>query len=599
MDMGKRAFPIIDKWLASPDPDDRDRGVRDLVTLARRQGELQPQAVERLVRIGSTDQDRQVRLKAAHGLVALGWPESDRQLRQAVQDSKETWKLVELLFETGDDQAAGRLGQSVLKMAQADAAARDQALELLPTLARRSRQRATRRQALALVGEFARHRDPDVATRGVRALVELARPEDPLTRGVPAQLFEIAVQREEPAVRQAAVEGLARLKWRPLGESARRKLVEMGPAGLPILDSLLADPDATVRLSAVPMVSRMAKAHPEARDAVLQRHRRLAARDKNAGVVRLAVQGLRALGWPQDEEEWAALTKLGEGAAGIIHWLLVDGDEEVRARAAESLGQVGAAHAGTRDYAVARLLHLMRVDQSQRVRCAASAALVRLRWPETEADWAQIEKMGAGALCFLLHLARADDAALREKALAKGAILCRNLLALAERNMDNVALLHGLELKWDIDIAARRKKIRDLVAKSRLEHASAVFGEALTECEAAEKRLHGLIVETGVWPSAGVANKWQELLDLLLDDDLAKLRKSWPLTIGNWKTTLQKRGEDAKVWRQVYRQAADAGGPQATLAVIDQFMKRHPQSFYSQFAWKWKDVLRSQAEEGG
>jgi len=31
------------------------------------------------------------------------------------------------------------------------------------------------------------------------------------------------------------------------------------------------------------------------------------------------------------------------------------------------------------------------------------------------------------------------------------------------------------------------------------------------------------------------------------------------------------------------------------LALVDEFMKAHPQSFYTRFAWKLKDVLRIKA----
>ena len=595
VDVGKQVLPMIDRWLGSQEAADRERGVRDLVTVSKGSAPLRPEAVKRLIRVGTTDKEPKVRGAAARGLVALEWPETDRELWQAIQGSPTAWQLLGALFEAGDDGLSARLARSVLQMARADPAVRSQALELLPAIARHTRLPSARREVLAVVNEFAGHQDPAVAAKAIRALVELARTDRKLAHETNARLFELVATRTEPPVRDAALQGMAQLKWRPLGESDRRKLVAIGPAVFPVLDSLLADADAAARSAAVRLVSSVAQAHPGARDEALRRHFRVATSDKSAGVVQLAVQGLRSLGWPRTDEDWAGLVKLGEGAAAVIHVMLGDKDEATRAHAAEALGQVGAAYPATRAYAVQRLLHQARVDRSPRVRSAVSAGLVGLGWPKSDEDWAAMEKMGPGALCFLAQLLRQGSPPQRQKALAKGREVCRGLLAAAERSVDSVAIVHGLELQWDIDFAGRQAKVLDLVGKGQLEHASALFGEALTECEATEKRIHGLIVESGTWPGAGVANKWRDLLELLLDKGLAKLRKSWPLTIGNWKTTLDKRSRDADTWRQMYQQVVGAPDRAAGLRLLDDFMRQHPQSFYTQFAWKWKDVLRSKA----
>jgi hypothetical protein len=321
----------------------------------------------------------------------------------------------------------------------------------------------------------------------------------------------------------------------------------------------------------------------------------VATTDKSRDVVELGVQGLRDLGWPEADEDWAQLAALGRGSLSVLHVLLSDQDAAVRARAAEALGQVGGAHGESRSYAVVRLAHQARVDRNSAVRHAVCQGLLGLGFPNGDAEWSQIDKMGAGALCFLTHLVRGEDADRRAKALAKGRDLCPGTLAMAEREVDHSAILYGLELQWDIDFARRRDEVLALMGKGQLEHASALFGEALTECEATEKRIHTLIVETGIWPGCGVANKWGELASLLMDRRLARLRDSWPLTIGNWKTTLHKRSQDADLWRAAYQRAERAADRAARLAALDEFMKQHPQSFYTQFAWKWRDTLGSTA----
>ena len=592
IDLGKQALPLLDNWLKSENAADRDRGVRDLATLGRHQPGLRSQVVERLVRVGSADPEPKVQAVAAQALAALQWPQTDAELRQAVQASKGGWSLVARLFESADEALAARLSQTILQMARGDAAARNQALELLPAIARRARQPAARRQVLDIVNEFAGHEEAGVAAKAIQALVELAKADPKLAHASTARLFEVATTRDQAAVRSAALEGLAALGWRPVGERDRSKLVALGPAAFPVLDVLLADKEIATRSAAVRMVTSVAQANPAAREEVLQRNLRVATSDRSPDVARLAVEGLRTLGWPQ-ADDWAKLVELGPRAAGALHVLLADKDDGIRTDAAKALGQVGAAHAQIRAYAVTRLIHQARADRSPQVRQAVCQGLITLGWPKGEREWTEVQQMGAGALCFLVLLARQDDAAGRQAALAKARILSRSLLATAERSVDKMAVLHGLELQWDIDFARREAEILELVGKGQLEHASALFGEALTECEASEKRIHGLIVESGIWPGCGVANKWGQLLGLLMHKGLARLRSSWPLTIGNWKTTLTKRSEDAETWQKAYQRVGQAGETPARLALLDEFMKAHPQSFYTQFAWKLQDVLRS------
>jgi len=508
-DLGKQALPLLDNWLKGENAADRERGARGLATLGTHQPALRSQVVERLVRVGSSDPEPKVQAVAAEALAALQWPETDAELRQAVQASKGGWSLVARLFESADEALAARLSQAILQMAKGDAAARNQALELLPAIARRARQPAARRQVLDIVNEFAGHQEAGVAAKAIQALVELAKADPKLAHASTARLFEVATTRDQAAVRDAALEGLAELGWRPVGERDRSKLVALGPAAFPVLDVLLADQEAAARSAAVRMVTSVAQANPAARAEALERHLRVATSDRNPDVARLAVGGLRALGWPQ-ADDWAKLVALGPRAAGALHVLLADKDEGIRTDAARALGQIGAAHGQIRAYAVSRLMHQARADRSPRVRQAVCKGLMTLGWPKSDREWAEVQQMGAGALCFLVYLARQDDAAGRQAALAKARTLSRSLLATAERNVDTVAVLHGLELQWDIDFARREAEILDLVGKGQLEHASALLGEALTECEASEKRIHGLIVESGIWPGCGVANKWGE-----------------------------------------------------------------------------------------
>jgi hypothetical protein len=259
------------------------------------------------------------------------------------------------------------------------------------------------------------------------------------------------------------------------------------------------------------------------------------------------------------------------------------------------LGHVAGEHAAIREWAIQRLIHQARADRSQEVRSAVCHALLGLGWPKTDEDWAKIKGMGAGALCFLSHMVRGGEAERREKALVLARELTGGLLADAERQVDHAAIVLGLELQWDMDFARRRQEVLELGRKGQLEHASAVFGEAQTECETVEKRVQTIIVQSGLWPGDHVANKWRQLHGLLMDDGLAHLREAWPLTIGTWRTKLEKRGEDAETWRETFERASAVAETAQRLRLLDEFMKQHPESFYTQFAWKWKDVLRTKA----
>jgi len=590
--MGADALPLIDGLLKAAKPEARVSAVQSLVAVGKRHPNARPGVVLRLRHAAAADGDPRVRRAALEGLLGCGWPATDDELANALEAGEPEQRLIEALLGTADAAAVARLGSAILRVAQREAAARPAALAVLPVLLKRSSAPALRKEILGFADKLAQDKEPAWALKGTAALVSLASADGALRSDAAARLLGIATTRREPAVRDAAVSALATLQWRPANADDRKKLASMGPLALPLVDALLADADPATRASAIRIVADIAQQHQAARDEAMRRHFRVATSDKVAGNVQLAVKALRGLGWPRSDKEWADLVKLGAHAPALIHVMLEDQDPQVRAKAAVALGQVGAAYGHAKSYAKGRLIHLVGTARHPRVRGAAIGGLVRLGWPAAADEWKSLEAMGCGALCVLAQMVRTGHSPRRSEAMARARELCSRLLPAADSAGDNPALLDGLELQWDIGFEDRHGRILALVGKGQLEQACALFGEAISQCEGKEKRIHALVIEAGMWPMAGARNKWQALLSCLQHQRFAKLRTTWPLTVGNWKATLQKRSQEAGDWQAAYAKASQAPRTSARVAVIDDYLKRSPQSFYSQFAWKWKDSLR-------
>ena len=154
-----------------------------------------------------------------------------------------------------------------------------------------------------------------------------------------------------------------------------------------------------------------------------------------------------------------------------------------------------------------------------------------------------------------------------------------------------MALLDGLELRWTSAFFDRQARILDHVERGQLDEASVLFKRALADCEETEKRVHTLVAEAQAAPTAGVENKWRSLRQCLAQDALAKFRQAWPLTIAAWEDTLQSRSGEADAWDATWRAVYLARNPSAKAVILDDYLKKCPQSFYAQFAWKWKDVV--------
>ena len=594
VDVGRGALALIDRWLTSESVADRDRGVRDLAMAAQREPKLRAEAVDRLLRLGLSDPEGKVRATVAGALLELQWPR-DAELEKAIGGGEGAWRLLDELFARADDRVGARLVASLAGLVRADAAQAERVLSHLGAIGRRVRRPAVRRAVVGTAEGLLDHKDAPVASAAALALAQASGADRALAATAADRLLRLATTRREAGVADAAVRGLAALEWSPTGAAERQRLVAIGAPALALVDGMLAHRDPDTRGAGVRLASAIGARHAEAREAVAQRHLRVASSERDAAVAQLAVAGLRALGWPRTDADWADLVRRGAGALRLIHGLLGDKDAAVRARAAASLGEIGAADRRARSYAVQRLLHQARAERVPAVRDAAFAGLSRLGWPASDADWQEVKRLGSGALCFLVQRARGKDAAQRARALAMGRQLGDSLLAGAERAGDKAAVLHGLELQWDMARAERTAAIRARVAEGRLEDASALFGEALTKCEETEKRVHALVIETGAWPQAGVADKWGELLACLEHGDLAALRRAWPLTIGNWTGTLRQRSKEAGAWRAAYHRAVKAGDRAAAIRELDAYLKANPQSFYARIAWKWADALRRRA----
>ena len=105
---------------------------------------------------------------------------------------------------------------------------------------------------------YASHKDPELRAGGVRALAAIQGIEScPL-------LLDRIQHDPHPRVRRAAMLGI-------------EPFVESDPKILPIMIERLQDRDATVRMTAVDIVSRIAD--PAAREAILQRNKREGRRD--------------------------------------------------------------------------------------------------------------------------------------------------------------------------------------------------------------------------------------------------------------------------------------------------------------------------------
>jgi len=588
---GKAAIPLLDGLLGDAAPDIRTRALACLMLLVKADPKSRADTIERLVRVGRADQDPGVRKIAAVALVALQWPASDGEFVRAMRGDDPPWPLIGEMFETADEALVGRLSDLILCMVRADERARGAALELLPSVVRRSAVASARKQAVELIERFTQADDPLYAGKALRALVALAEADATVRRSTLARLLSVATTHADPGVREAAVAGLARLRWEPMSEPERRRIAALGAPGIPLADALLRHAEPQTRLVGVRILDDMAQRHLNTHDEIAPILLRTAIGDAELGVVEAATKALRSLGWPKGDRDWADLVGIGEMATRPLHVLVEDKDEEVRGRSVTALAQVAGAGPAARTYAVARLAQLARIERASSVREAIVAGLGRLRWPSTADDWKRVDDMGPGALCLLARLVRGDDAALRDTALAKARESAPVLLAAAERLGDNVALLDGLELRWTSLFFSRQAKILAHVEQGQLDEASVAFKRALADCEETERRVHTLIAEAQAAPTAGVENKWRTLLHCLQLDALAKFRKAWPLTINTWQATLRTRGAEADAWDETWRAVYQAREPSAKMVLLDDYLKKNPQSFYAQFGWKWKDLV--------
>ncbi|MBM4040150.1 MAG: hypothetical protein FJ290_16720 [Planctomycetes bacterium] len=588
---GKAAIPLLDGLLGDAAPDIRTRALACLMLLVKADPKGRADTVERLVRVGRADADPGVRKIAAVALVALKWPADDREFVQAMRGDDPPWPLVGEMFETADEALVERLSDLVLVMVRADERARGAALDLLPRVVRRAALPSARRQAADLIERFTQSDDPAWAGKALTALVALAA-DDPTLRGrTIARLLGVATTHADARVREAAVAGLARLRWEPLSDTERRKIAALGSPGIPLADALLRSPEPRTRLAALRILADMAERNQGTHEEIEPILLRAALGDRELAAVEAATKALRTLGWPRGDRHWADLVGTGEMATRPLHALVEDKDVEVRGRAVTALAQVAGASADARAYAVARLAQLGRLERDASVREAIVAGLRRLRWPETDEDWKRLDDMGAGALCLLGRLARGDDAALREKALVRARESAPSLIAAAERQGDYVALLDGLELRWTAAFLSRQAKLLPLVEQGQLDEASVLFKMALADCEETEKRVHTLVAEAQAAPTAGIENKWRALRQCLESDALARFRQAWPLTIAAWHDTLKTRSAEADAWDATWRAIYLARNPSAKAVLLDDYLRRSPQSFYAQFAWKWKDIV--------
>ena len=588
---GEAALPLVDKLIGNPSIDLRTRGVACLLAMGKQSPGLRAPAVERLLLIGHGEKDVALRAEAVKALVGLGWPASDAELQKAMAGTGKAGSLVGELFAAADEAMVARLSEAILRMAEGDEAARTQALELLPQVAAKSRLPAARRRAFDIVMNFTESSEPAWAAQATLALARLAKSERSMRQDTIARLLKIVAARKGGPVQDAALLGLGELQWRPVTQAERDTLVALGPSALFLADGLLRDPDAATRTTAVKIVSDVARRDKDARDEAIDRLFRAARDDKDPKVAALATQSLRELGWPQSDDEWADLVALGEPATRLLHVMVADKDEDVRGRAVTALAHVGAAHGAAHDYAVKRLAQLARAERNPHVRGAVMSGLARLRWPETQEEWRSLDSMGCGALSLLACLVHKGKAEIRDRAVEEARRLVPRLVAMAERAVDNLALLDGLELEWHLSCLDRRTQILELCQKNQLEQASALFREGLTRCEETEKKIHTLVVQAGTRPLGGVANKWRTLGECLAHRSLARLRNAWPLSISNWQATLKKRAAEADKWDAAHDKVTAAPTPKAKLAVLDQYLKGNSESFYAQFAWKWKDLV--------
>jgi hypothetical protein len=478
-------------------------------------------------------------------------------------------------------------------LADKDPEMRANAAQLLGTIGERDA--AARPDMLERLTRLAGAKDGEAAARtaaeAVVSLVRLAKADRQLRGKITSSLLAVVTAKPDPAVREATLTGLISLEWCPVGEEERKAVAALGASALPLADALLGDKNAHVRQMAVRMVGDIAEADKAARDEAVRGLVRIAQADADSTTAELATKRLRGLGWPQDDKEWRELVAFGAPATRLIDLMVAEKDEETRGRAVAALAQVATAHDAARPYAIGRLAVLAKVERSRLVRDAIMAGLSRLRWPESDEEWKALGEMGPGALCLLARLERKGSPEVRAKAIARAKELCTLLLASAERAVDNVALLDGLELQWDIALRDGQAEIAALVEKGDLDQAATLFSKAMSDCEETEKKVHTLIVEGQAWPLGGVAAKWRALQQALEGKALAKLREKSPLTTSNWLDNLKQRATDAEAWEKLQEQVTEAATPAARQALLADYLKNAPQSFYAPFAWKWKDIV--------
>jgi len=583
----KAAMPLVRRLFESRDQKARTSALECVAALAKADETLRGNAVRLLL---AAWPDPELAQQALAHLGGIGWPRSASEFATTAKRNPKAWDALAAMLTAAKPKEAKTLCGILEALARGqDHAAAKEAMTRLSRIASNAKATSARPEAIEALKRLAA--DPKFPARAgaLKALVEVADKDKTLRGDIADFLASQLDPKLEGPTRDAVLGGLAALGWAPTSEGEEKRLIAIGPAALRVTERLVQRPEAAIRKKALRVVSEIAKQHEESRDVAFRQMVKLA---QDPELTQEAVRVLRSLGWPRGDQDWADLAKLGARAMPILKTLIADTSPAVRGRAAGALAQVAAKDPSLRPGALPILLRLVLYDPSAPVRQAAMKGLaVRLKWPTSEADWALLQALRCKTLRALAWLTRHAPQEIRQKARAKARDECAALVAEAERLVDEVSLLEGLELQWDLQFEDAEKKILELAARNKAELVEVEFRRALGLAEKTEDGVHGLAINLSRWPLGGVADKWKALSGLLENKALEPFRSARKLTVATWRAMLRKRSADLANWHEAFEKVATVSDPKAKLDSLTRFITANPQSHYARFAWKWKDIL--------
>jgi len=399
--LGTNSMPLFDRLLADQDPAVRLRAIAALSQLADAQPKARLEAFKRLCSVALAKKtDPRVREAAVEALTALKGPTTPAESEVLASHGEAAVPLLGRLLASQDPNTRSCATACLASIAKANPKLR------LPIA----------NQLLAVSLE---EKNPDARDQAFRSLAELGWPRDP------AELANAAKQ--EPRAWDALKHLAARTDAAP---RLVGMLATLAAAGKPsrafaVLASIADDPKAgKARAAAIAGLERLARdAAPATQLKALDRLVTIAGKDqalrkKISGFLadrlsakleprlrEVVLRGLARLGWaPADASQERKLVALGPAALAITEPLVRHPDPAIRRKALGIISQIVRQHEEARDVGFAQLAAIAQDASDKALSEEATRVLRAMGWPRTDADWADLVKLGPRAEPLLLTL---------------------------------------------------------------------------------------------------------------------------------------------------------------------------------------------------